>query len=216
MPSIRESARNERAGDEVRRRARARRRRRGCNRRIGRSSRSTALVHHGLLARLVFACGAAGWMVVASWVGAAPARACAAREPPPIAAVTEVEPAAAAAPASIDELLRHAPGVRVVRHRLHEAALDTRGLEGATERRLLVRIDGRDASVPLVGTLPWPALAFVGEEVERLALERGPASARYGGGAYAGVLDLVTRSPREGRSEVRLGVGERESRRAWG
>ncbi len=169
-----------------------------------------------MLARLVFACGLAGCVVVASEVGAVPARACAAHEPPPIAAVTEVEPAAAAAPASIDELLRHAPGVRVVRHGLHEVALDTRGLEGATERRLLLRVDGRDASVPLAGTLPWLALTFVDEEVERVTLERGPDAARYGGGAYSGVLDLVTRSPRDGRSEVRLGVGEHESRRAWG
>src|SRR6185503_14647391 len=104
-------------------------------------------------------------------------------------------------------LLRHAPGVRVVRHGLHGFALDTRGLEGGTERRLLVLVDGRDVSVPLAGTPPWSALAFVGEEAARVTLERGPVSARYGGGGYGGVLELVTRSPGEERSELRLAAG---------
>ena len=133
----------------------------------------------------------------------------------PIAAVTTIEPAAAVEPADVAELLRDAPGVRVVRHSLHDFALDTRGLEGVTERRLLVLVDGRDASVPLFGTPPWAALAFAGEEMARLALARGPGSARFGGGAYGGVLQLVTRSPRVARSEIRLAAGERESARAW-
>lgn len=168
-----------------------------------------------MLARLVFACGRAGCVAAVCWLVSVPATA-RGPEPPSTATVTEAEPAPAAAPASLDELLRHAPGVRVVRHGLHEVALDTRGLEGATERRVLVRVDGRDVSVPLAGALPWLALAFACEDVEVVTLERGPAAARYGGGAYAGVLDLVTRSPRDGRIEVRLGAGERESRRAWG
>jgi outer membrane receptor protein involved in Fe transport len=126
-----------------------------------------------------------------------------------------VDPAAVAAPASFPELLRFSPGVRVVQRSLHDFALDTRGLSGATERRVLVRVDGRDATVPLVGTPPWAALTFDGEALERLALERGPDSARYGGGAYSGVLDLVTRSARQARNEVRLAAGERDSGRAW-
>ena len=143
--------------------------------------------------------------------------AVAARAPaaPPIGALTEVDPATAVEPLDLVDLLRYAPGVRVLRLSLYGFGLDTRGLEGGTERRLLVLVDGRDVSVPLVGTPPWAALAFVGEEAERVTLERGPISARYGGGAYGGVLELVTRLPREERAEVRLAAGERDSRRAW-
>ncbi|HET9769094.1 MAG TPA: TonB-dependent receptor plug domain-containing protein, partial [Thermoanaerobaculia bacterium] len=172
-----------------------------------------------LLARL-----SPAWRLVGCGLGvavsmAARGSACVPATPLPVTAVTAVDaaidPAAAGAPASIPELLRFAPGVRVVQRSLHDFYLDTRGLEGTTERRVLVRIDGRDATVPLVGTPPWAALTFAGEDVERLALERGPASARYGGGAYSGVLDLVTRSPRQARSEVRLAAGEHDSGRAW-
>jgi outer membrane receptor protein involved in Fe transport len=135
--------------------------------------------------------------------------------PRPLAPVTEIDRSAVLEPADLADLLRHAPGVRVVRHGLHAFALDVRGLEGVTERRLLVLVDGRDASVPLAGTPPWAAVAFAGEELERLELARGPGSARYGGGAYGGVLALVTRSPRAPRSDVRLAAGERDSAHAW-
>jgi outer membrane receptor protein involved in Fe transport len=147
-------------------------------------------------------------------MGSTPGSACAPALRP-IAAVTEVDPEAALPPSSVPELLLHSPGVRVVRHSLHELALDTRGLGGSAERRLLLRIDGRDPSVPLAGTPPWAALAFVTEDLERLALERGPASARYGGGAYSGVLELTTRTARQARSEIQLAAGERHSARAW-
>lgn len=149
-------------------------------------------------------------LLLAPAAGTAPAPAAPAIEP-----VTEVDPAAAVEPLDLADLLRYANGVRVVRHSLHDFGLDTRGLEGATERRLLVLVDRRDASVPLLGTPPWAALAFAGEEAERMTLERGPASALYGGAAYSGVLKLVTRSPRKARAEARWAAGNRESRRAW-
>lgn len=192
------------------------RRRRRLNRRISWSPRSARFVLPRLPARLSLSRRAVGcgWALAIS-IGSAPGSACVPAPLEPTAAVTEVNPAAALPPAGVAELLRHAPGVRVVRQSLHELDLDTRGLAGAAERRLLLRIDGRDPSVPLAGTPPWAALAFVTGELERVTLERGPASARYGGGAYAGVLELTTRSAREARSEISLAAGERESGRAW-
>lgn len=186
------------------------------NRRIGWSPRGIRFVLQRLLARRSPPCRVAGCglVVVASLVSA-PGSACVPE--PRIAAVTEVDPAAdpaVAAPSSVPELLRHAHGVRVVQQSLHEVGLDTRGLGGTAERRVLLLIDGRDASVPLAGTQPSAALTFATGELERFALERGPVSARYGGGAYSGVLELTTRSARQARSDFRLSAGERDSGRA--
>jgi outer membrane receptor protein involved in Fe transport len=165
-----------------------------------------------LLARLSRRGRFAGCVALALAPAAAPGSAGAPAAP--IAATTEVDPEAAPA-APLPAPLRLATGVRIVRLGLHQAVVDTRGLESSTPRRLTVRIDGRDATEPLGGAAAWAALTFAGEDLERVVLERGPAAARHGGGAYGGMLELVTRSPRNGRKEIRLAAGERDSGRAW-
>jgi outer membrane receptor protein involved in Fe transport len=73
----------------------------------------------------------------------------------------------------------------------------------------LVLIDGREANVELIGYTPWEIQPISLEDIERIEVIRGPASALYGPNAFAGVVSISTRSiPDDFSGLVRVTGGE--------
>lgn len=115
------------------------------------------------------------------------------------AAVVSVSPARIrdmAATGQTPLLLADLPGVHVMQSGVNSFNVNVRGFNALLGRRLLVLVDGRDVSAPIVGTQEWPDLS-VADGATRVELVKGPNSALYGANAFSGVLNLLTPSIRQ-------------------
>jgi iron complex outermembrane receptor protein len=107
-----------------------------------------------------------------------------------------IEQAATLAPV---ELVRDAPGVDFASKGLIQRTLSVRGEASVNSGAILMFTDYRYAALPSVSfNIPY-LIAAGSEDLDRIELVRGPASALYGPGAPRGILHLVTRSPFESR-----------------
>lgn len=111
-------------------------------------------------------------------------------------------------------LVADLPGVQVMQSGVNSFNVNARAFNSLVGRRLLVLVDGRDVSVPIVGSQEWPALT-VDDPRSRVELVRGPGSALYGANAYSGVLNVLTPTVRQSPgSRVMLVGGELSTFRA--
>ncbi len=109
----------------------------------------------------------------------------------------------------VPKLLEFTPGVEITASGMYDYNLNTRGFNSSLNRRVATLIDGREPSVPFLGSQEWAAISFPLDDLERLELVRGPSAALYGANASSGVLNLTTRAPRDSQGgAVRLTAGE--------
>src|SRR6185436_17586310 len=137
-------------------------------------------------------------------------------EAPAAATVVGSDELAQNAPhAQLPRVLAGTPGVELVQSGLYDFNLNSRGFNSFYSRQILKRIDGRDPSVPtLLGYVDWAALSLPLDDIDQLEFVRGPGAALYGAGAFNGVLNIRTRSPRDSLGgKVRYSVGELDTRR---
>jgi outer membrane receptor protein involved in Fe transport len=111
------------------------------------------------------------------------------------------------------------PGVHVGRSGFNRFIVTPRSFMQLANRRMLVRVDGRDLGANAEHSPEWAALDLWEPRTE-LELIRGPASARFGPNAAAGVLDIRTPAARETTgARMSVGVGtldSRDVRARWG
>ena len=115
---------------------------------------------------------------------------------------------------SLPEILRKAAGVEVMRHSPAHTDVSIRGLNTRQSNKLLILIDGRVTRFDFLGASFWWALPFALEDVERIEIIRGPASALYGADAFSGIINIIMKQPGDGDSFVHAGIGSDEQGRA--
>ncbi|NOY93685.1 MAG: TonB-dependent receptor [Deltaproteobacteria bacterium] len=108
---------------------------------------------------------------------------------------------------SIPELLRRAAGVDVMTMGPGETDVSIRGLNQRESNKVLVLIDGRSVRQDFLGAPYWAAALISVEDIERIEIIRGPASAVYGADAFSGIINIITRHPGEEDSYVTVGAG---------
>ncbi len=108
---------------------------------------------------------------------------------------------------TIPDLLRRVAGVEVMSLSAGQVDLSIRGFNRELSNKVLVLIDGRSVYQDFMGTVVWATLPISMEEIERIEIIRGPASAIYGANAVTGVINILTRTPGEGENEVVAKVG---------
>jgi outer membrane receptor for ferrienterochelin and colicin len=108
---------------------------------------------------------------------------------------------------NVTDLLRRVAGVEVNQVAPTHAEVSIRGLNRRTSNKLLLLIDGRSHRLDFLGTNWFNQLPVSVEDIERIEIIRGPASALYGADAFAGIINIVTRAPGTGRSYVLGGGG---------
>jgi iron complex outermembrane receptor protein len=110
---------------------------------------------------------------------------------------------------TVVDLLRLVPGMDVIITTAAMSSITSR-LYWVNENWVyLVLVDGRDATLELIGTPHWEVQPILLEDIERIEIIRGPGSALYGANAMAGVVSITTRSVTEKTSAwVRVGAGE--------
>ena len=95
------------------------------------------------------------------------------------------------------ELLRSVPGVNVTQVSARDINVTSRGATGTLATGQLALLDGRSLYQDFFGFVMWDFLPVNLNEVKQIEVIRGPASAVWGANALYGVVNVITKSPRE-------------------
>ena len=95
---------------------------------------------------------------------------------------------------NIPEALRLAPGVEVAQINASTWSITSRGFPGRFAKKLLVLMDGRTIYTPLFSGVYWDMQDTLFEDIDRIEVIRGPATAVWGGNAMNGVINIITKS----------------------
>ncbi len=129
--------------------------------------------------------------------------------PAAVSLVTDAEIAREAAHAQLPKLLEFTPGAEVTQSGLYDYNLNTRGFNSSLNRRVATLVDGRDPSVPFLGAQEWAALSFPLDDIASLEMVRGPSAALYGANASSGIVNLITKRPKDSQGgSLRVAAGE--------
>lgn len=113
----------------------------------------------------------------------------------------------------IQEVLRRVPGIEVMVSKSSQIDVGVRGDVDTLYKRLLVLVDGRSVYQDFYGMTEWEHLEIGLDEIKRIEVIRGPGSALYGANAFAGVVNIITKSPEEMKGTlIRVGGGNFHSR----
>jgi iron complex outermembrane receptor protein len=93
------------------------------------------------------------------------------------------------------EALRSTVGVNVAQTGVDRRVLSLRGFGAPFSGTPHVRIDGRTAEMPLLGTNAFGPMPIMPDHLRRIEVVRGPASTLYGPEASGGLVQFFTRDP---------------------
>ena len=104
------------------------------------------------------------------------------------------------------EALATVPGVAITRNG-PAAGTGSLFLRGGKSEHLLVLIDGVEVNDPISpgGAFDWNTLPA--DAIDRVEIVKGPQSTLYGSDAMAGVVNIITRAPDEGRRTLSVEAG---------
>ena len=105
------------------------------------------------------------------------------------------------------EALRRVAGVELLTASPGDVQISIRGLNQRVSNRAIVLIDGRSVYLDFIGGTIWSLIPISMEDIERVEVIRGPASALYGADAFTGIVNIITRPMGQYRSWVSSGVG---------
>jgi iron complex outermembrane receptor protein len=107
------------------------------------------------------------------------------------------------------DVLRNVPGVNVAQFSARDIQVTSRGATNSLAASQLVLVDGRSIYLDFFGFVIWEYLPVNANEIQQLEVVRGPGSAVWGANAMTGVINLITKSPRDMvGSSVTVGGGE--------
>jgi iron complex outermembrane receptor protein len=108
---------------------------------------------------------------------------------------------------NLNDLLRRVAGVEVNSISPNHAEVSIRGLNRRTSNKVMLLLDGRALRQEFLGSSWYDFLPISLEDVERIEIIRGPASALYGADAFSGIINIITKNPGEGGSQIAGGLG---------
>jgi iron complex outermembrane receptor protein len=111
---------------------------------------------------------------------------------------------------SVPDALRLAAGMDVAELTASHVAASPRGLQGFTSRTTLVLVDGRQLFDSFFGGMLWACWPLQVEDIERIEVIRGPGGVTWGANAVNGVVNIITKDPRDQRGvTISAGGGSR-------
>jgi outer membrane receptor protein involved in Fe transport len=106
------------------------------------------------------------------------------------------------------DLLRLVPGTNVAQMSARQVNVTSRSASGVLPTAQLVLVDGRTVYLDYLGITYWDGVQANVDEIKQIEVIRGPASAMWGSYAMNGVVNIITKSPREMLgTTLTLGVG---------
>ena len=112
---------------------------------------------------------------------------------------------------NIGDLLRAVPGLNVSQASARDINLTTRGATSTLATSQLALVDGRSVYLDFFGMVMWDLVPTNPNDIRQIEVIRGPASAVWGANAMTGVVNVITRTPRElaaaGGTSLAIGIG---------
>jgi outer membrane receptor protein involved in Fe transport len=106
------------------------------------------------------------------------------------------------------DVLRAVPGLNVTQLSARDINLTSRGATSVLATSQLALLDGRTIYLDFFGMVMWDLLPVNLNEIKQIEVIRGPASAVWGANALTGVVNIITKSPRELEgTSVTVGLG---------
>ena len=116
-------------------------------------------------------------------------------ESPSTISVITAEQIREAGATNLADVLRMVPGIDVLSLSVSDLNVSARGLNDTSSDKMLVLIDGRSVYLDFFGITLWTSMFIVAEDIKQIEIIRGPGSALYGANAFAGVINILTKSP---------------------
>jgi iron complex outermembrane receptor protein len=95
------------------------------------------------------------------------------------------------------DLMRAVPGVNVIQLSARDVNITSRQATSTLTNSQLVLLDGRSLYLDFFGLVLWDFLPNNLNDIKQIEIIRGPASAVWGANALTGVVNIITKSPRE-------------------
>jgi outer membrane receptor protein involved in Fe transport len=95
------------------------------------------------------------------------------------------------------ELLRGVPGVNIMQTSARDFNVTLRGATSTLSTAQLALMDGRSLYLDFFGFVAWDFLPLNTNEIKQIEVIRGPASAIWGANALNGVVNFISKTPRE-------------------
>lgn len=95
------------------------------------------------------------------------------------------------------ELLRGVPGVNLSQTSARDFNITMRGASSTLATSTLAVLDGRSLYLDFFGFVAWDLLPVNPNELRQIEVIRGPASAVWGANALNGVVNFISKTPRE-------------------
>lgn len=109
---------------------------------------------------------------------------------------------------SFGDILRNVPGVNVIQTSARDVNLSMRQGTSTLATSTLVLLDGRSIYLDFFGLVLWDLVPSNPADIKQVEVVRGPASAVWGANALTGVVNILTKTPRENPSTtVNLSAG---------
>ncbi|MCM2269205.1 MAG: TonB-dependent receptor, partial [Thermoanaerobaculia bacterium] len=107
------------------------------------------------------------------------------------------------------DLLRNVPGLNVSQTSARDINISSRGSTNTLATSQLVLVDGRSLYLDFFGFVMWDFLPTNPLEIKQIEAVRGPGSAVWGANALSGVVNVITKRPKEiVGTAILLGAGE--------
>jgi outer membrane receptor protein involved in Fe transport len=96
------------------------------------------------------------------------------------------------------DLLRSVPGMNVIQMSARDVNLTTRQATSTLNNSQLVLVDGRSVYLDFFGLVLWDFVpTATSSDIKQIEVVRGPASVVWGANALTGVVNIITKTPRE-------------------
>jgi outer membrane receptor protein involved in Fe transport len=95
------------------------------------------------------------------------------------------------------DLLRSVPGVNVIQLSARDVNVTNRQGTSTLSNSQLVLLDGRSIYLDFFGIVLWDFMPTNLSDIRQIEVIRGPASAVWGANAVTGVVNVITKTPRE-------------------
>ncbi len=95
------------------------------------------------------------------------------------------------------ELLREVPGMNITQTSARDYNITMRGATSTLATSQLALLDGRSLYLDFFGFIAWDLVPVNAFELRQVEVIRGPASAVWGANAMSGVINFISKTPRE-------------------
>jgi outer membrane receptor for ferrienterochelin and colicins len=95
------------------------------------------------------------------------------------------------------ELLRAVPGMNITQTSARDYNISMRGATSTLATSQLALLDGRSLYLDFFGFIAWDLVPVNAFELKQVEVIRGPASAIWGANALSGVINFISKTPRE-------------------